>query len=342
MPLKLVSIIIPCFNGEKYLQQTLECVVMQTYKHWECILIDDGSTDSSASIFKEYSSGDERFKYFYQKNAGLAASRNQGIILAKGDYIQFLDADDLMVSERLQKCVERMESDASFDVVYSDFVTFQQGQGFLKNLPAKIPHEDTFRAFLFEFNITFAVIVHSLLFKRSVIEKNKFDETLHSHAEDYDCWVRVALSGAVFSYINEVLVIYRMTSTNLTSNEVKLISAKLTVLQQYKLHERVKLHAAEYSASLIYLQQRLVMGYFMQKSFKSGYLLLKEIWKKSSLPSKVKMCGWGILMIIFSKQFIIEARLWIVKYTPLKWGGWKYTEVWKAPPALVQLMEKNK
>ncbi len=89
-----VSVIIPIYNAEKYLDECLSSVAGQTYSNFECVMIDDGSKDSSAEIAKSYAARDRRFKYFYQDNAGVSAARNHGLREARGDYITFLDSDD--------------------------------------------------------------------------------------------------------------------------------------------------------------------------------------------------------------------------------------------------------
>lgn len=90
----LVSIIVPIYNVAQYLEECLNSVLMQTYANWECILIDDGSTDNSSEICREFTSRDTRFKYFYKQNGGLSSARNEGLRKAKGDFITFLDSDD--------------------------------------------------------------------------------------------------------------------------------------------------------------------------------------------------------------------------------------------------------
>lgn len=333
-----ISIIIPCFNNERTLGQTIESILYQTFTGWECILVDDGSTDGSAALYQRYTASDSRFRYHRQKNAGATAARNRGVALALGEYIQFLDADDLLLRERLEHCLQRFQEEPGTDVVYSDSVNYQQGQGFLKTLPARIPMEDTVRAFLFELNVTFSVIIHALMFKRSVLLAEPFDEKLHSFGEDYDCWIRIAMNGAVFSYVDEVLVVYRFTANNLTSQEATLISAKLEVLKKYRGLERTIRYEELFTTTELYLRQRLVMGYFMERAFRKGWSLFGSIWGRSSRSAKIKMAGWGILMTFFTKRTVVSARAWIVTNTPFTWGAWKEAKVWEAPASLKQLM----
>ena len=92
----LVSVIIPCFNQGKFLHDAVESVRTQTYPHWECIIINDGSTDDTDKTAKALISDDKRFRYHYQNNRGLPATRNTGLKMTGGAYIQFLDADDII------------------------------------------------------------------------------------------------------------------------------------------------------------------------------------------------------------------------------------------------------
>lgn len=89
-----VSVIIPCFNQAQFLEETLQSVIKQTFTNWECLIIDDGSTDTSKIIAENYCNLDPRFQYVFQTNAGLSSARNTGLKLARGTYIQLLDGDD--------------------------------------------------------------------------------------------------------------------------------------------------------------------------------------------------------------------------------------------------------
>ena len=89
-----VSIIVPIFNTEQYLSRCLDSIESQTFNDWECILINDGSTDKSENICNEYANKDSRFKVINQKNSGVSAARNAGLDVAKGEWIGFVDSDD--------------------------------------------------------------------------------------------------------------------------------------------------------------------------------------------------------------------------------------------------------
>ncbi len=105
-----VSIIVPIYNSEKYLEECLLSIVNQKYRNFECIMIDDGSVDGSAKIAKAYSQKDKRFKYFYQKNSGVSAARNYGLRESTGDYITFLDSDDYLCQDYLEQYINCINS----------------------------------------------------------------------------------------------------------------------------------------------------------------------------------------------------------------------------------------
>ncbi len=101
----LISVIVPVYNAEKYLEKSINSVLNQTYSHWELILIDDGSLDKSKEICDKFSNRNSRIKVFHQANAGVSAARNRGIEAASGEYITFLDADDILPSYSLETLV---------------------------------------------------------------------------------------------------------------------------------------------------------------------------------------------------------------------------------------------
>ncbi|MGB3902114.1 MAG: glycosyltransferase family A protein, partial [Bacteroidales bacterium] len=113
----LVSIIIPVYNGEKYISDTIQSVIDQTYKNWELIIVDDGSTDNTAEIVKQFN--DSRISYIKKNNTGVSDTRNVGAMISKGEILCFLDADDIWLPENLEKKVEKLITEPKGVLVYS-------------------------------------------------------------------------------------------------------------------------------------------------------------------------------------------------------------------------------
>ena len=98
----LISVIVPCYNQAQYLDECLQSVLDQTYTDWECIIVNDGSPDHTEEIAKKWVEKDTRFIYLFKENGGLSSARNAGIEIAKGEWIQFLDCDDILKKEKFE------------------------------------------------------------------------------------------------------------------------------------------------------------------------------------------------------------------------------------------------
>jgi len=115
-----VSVIIPCYNYGRYLQQALESLLRQSIAQWECWVVDDGSTDETAAIVQSMMDSDHRIHYLFQENSGQPVARNTGMLHARGDCIQFLDADDLLEPEKFRMQLAYLDEHPSTDVVYGE------------------------------------------------------------------------------------------------------------------------------------------------------------------------------------------------------------------------------
>ena len=118
--MKLVSIIMTCFNGEKYLKEAIKSIISQSYKNWELIFVDNNSTDQSRNII--YSFKDRRIKYYYLKETvNLGTVRNIALGKCSGEYISFLDVDDIWLNNKLEMQVKKLNLDNSIDIVYTNY-----------------------------------------------------------------------------------------------------------------------------------------------------------------------------------------------------------------------------
>ncbi|HTA27144.1 MAG TPA: glycosyltransferase family A protein, partial [Bacteroidia bacterium] len=183
--------------------------LQQTYSDWECLLIDDGSTDNTKEVGESYSRKDSRFSYYYQNNAGPSAARNTGIKKAKGDFLQFIDSDDFIQKEKLKRQIDVFKEFPSCDLVYGDMKYFsrnQNGQIEIRENKEKYwkngrvnGQGDEILQVLLHGNI---MVVQSPLIRKKVFEKiGLWDEQIWFN-EDWDVWVRCAFKGLVFRFDN--------------------------------------------------------------------------------------------------------------------------------------------
>ncbi len=121
--MKKLSVVVPSYNSEKWIAETLDSLLVQTYKNIEIIVVDDGSKDSSIDIVRSYIQKDERIRLIMQENAGVSMARNRGIVEAKGEYIAFCDADDWLESNAYEEMIALMEKENT-DIVFCEFERF--------------------------------------------------------------------------------------------------------------------------------------------------------------------------------------------------------------------------
>jgi glycosyltransferase involved in cell wall biosynthesis len=212
----LVSIIINCHNGEKYLDKTIKSVLGQNYKHWEIIFFDNNSTDKSSFIVKKYK--DRRIKYFKsQKKHSLYKARNLAISKSKGELISFLDADDWWVKSKLNKQVKVFLKDQTIDVLYSNIYLYNEKKKTKKiYIKRKLNYGRVTQKLLDKFEIS----ILSTVVKKNIFNQIKFDNR-YSIIGDFDFFVRLSLIKSIAA-IQEPLAYYRVHDSNLTTNRIDL------------------------------------------------------------------------------------------------------------------------
>ncbi len=198
-----ISVIIPVYNGAKFVKDAIESVLAQTYKDYEIIVVNDGSTDDTEEVLRPYIE-EGIIRYFYQENQGSANARNRAIAEAKGEYIAWLDQDDIWLPHRLEKTVRVMENDKEVVVVGGWFLDIDESgipKGCNWFIKPGIVNE--------QLRYGNAVASSSSLIRRSVIVENNewFDQSFWPR-DDYHMWVRLAKYGKIV-VIPSVLYLYR-------------------------------------------------------------------------------------------------------------------------------------
>lgn len=222
-----VTILMPVYNGEKYLKTAIESILSQTFADFEFLIIDDGSTDSSLETIKSFN--DFRIKLVQnEKNLGLIHTLNRGFGLCTGEYIARMDSDDISMPYRLEKQVKFLDENKDTAVCGSLIKTFGNVNSSVFRYPEY--HEAVKSTLLFKC----AVAHPSIMLRKSVIQGLYFDSS-YKHAEDYELWTRLSENSGFFN-IQEVLLHYRMHSDQVSQAfyEEQKISAKKIMQNQFK------------------------------------------------------------------------------------------------------------
>jgi glycosyltransferase involved in cell wall biosynthesis len=244
----LISIIVPCYNQAQFLQETLQSVHHQTYSNWECLIINDGSPDNTEEIALEWCSRDKRFKYFKKENGGLSSARNFGILHAKGDWIQFLDSDDLLEENKLLCHVEFLNINQS-DIFISGYRYFnnEEGRGELRIMgrddftPEVVIQNNDNVDIIKLFSIKNPFVISAPLYRREVFSVvGTFDENFKT-LEDWDFNFRCAKASLKFHHIGYHLkskTLIRVHSSSMMTNHKNMESGHMHFIYKHKLFER--------------------------------------------------------------------------------------------------------
>ena len=213
----LVSVVIPVFNGERFLREAVQSVLDQKYSPIEIIIVDDGSTDGTSAVARSFS---ETVRYLYQANQGPAAARNRGIEHAQGSLIAFADADDLWPSEKLEMQLPYLINDAAIEIVMGRI----QQVRLSKTVNGQTQAEELAEP-------AFSVNLGSAVIKKSVFERvGLFDESMR-YSEDVDWFMRAREAGAAIVTIDAVTLLYRQHEENMTRGKS---TSELNVLKALK------------------------------------------------------------------------------------------------------------
>ncbi len=213
----LISVIVPCFNQAQYLPEALQSVMDQTYVHWECIIVNDGSQDNTEEVALKWVSKDIRFKYVYKSNGGLSSARNAGLDIAIGDYIQFLDSDDVLLSNKFQRSMDTLINEYG-QIVVSNFRMFLN-DSFETNNPFCILKSEflNYESILYEWDISFSIPIHCGFFRRSLFQVFRFPIDLRAK-EDWIMWISIFKENPSVVFIDETLVLYRLHQNSMTKD----------------------------------------------------------------------------------------------------------------------------
>lgn len=318
-----VSVIIPTYNRKDYVVEAVDSVLNQTYRNFEVIVVDDGSTDGTSEILKK--KYDQKIRYFYKENGGCASARNYGIKFARGEYIAFLDSDDKYLPDKLEDQVGILERNTELGFVYSDSYSFGGGKKLLNS--SVRPDKDN--------SVTYALYMMTYMANGSFLARKKYlelsgyyNESLR-YNEDTDFLLRLSLYSKVY-YSKKPTLLYRVHSGRKSSNNIKLLeavySSSESLLKNYSDFKKRIGRKADIRLGQIKLD--LSMEYAVQRDFKRAleelnssnrhHPTIRKMLYLYLLPKRFVQKSNAYKFIVYFEKRIIKALQWyLYKHT-----GW--------------------
>lgn len=309
-----VSIIITTFNYGKFIKETLHSILKQTYSNYEILIIDDGSTDNTSDIVSEWEEPFKgRLRYFYKENQGVAIARNYGIFKAKGDYIAFVDADDIWFEDSLQKLVSCIKDNADYGLVYGNVrmydITFKKNFGLrfqTGSYPAPFEGKCFDKLFIHgNFIHTSASIV-----RRQVFEKAGFFDERFRCGEDLDMWIRLS---AIFEikYLDEILTKVRRHHSSLSFSLLSAHKSKILMTRKLlKLMPDFETVVGPEKLKNFLYENYYAMGVYciLEGMNKKGRRWLQKAWRLEQDPFKNKMIFYSVLSYLPCSNMLRKLR----------------------------------
>ncbi len=290
----VISVVIPVYNGEKTIQTTIKSVLSQTFQDWELIIIDDGSQDKTLDIINKIQ--DPRIKIFSYPNAGLAASRNRGFSHSIGEFIAFLDADDLWTPDKLEAQLKALQDNPQAAVAYSWCDCIDESGKFLRTSSHSNANGDVYAKLLLTDFLDNGS--NPLIRRQALAEVGEFDESLPA-AEDWDMWLRLAARYHFIS-VPAPQILYRVSFTSMTTNVER---------QEVEMRKVIERAFSQAPKSLQYLKRYSLGNIYKYLTFKAiegtpvrsrGIVAARFLWNAVSndLSLLRRQVTWKVLLKI--------------------------------------------
>lgn len=301
----LISIIIPVYNTEKYLEECLLSVQTQDYKNIEVIIIDDGSRDNSAAICKAFTEKDSRFRYFYQENSGVSAARNRALEMAKGELITFVDSDDC-VKPDMYTSMYKIMSETSSDVVITSAEAIVNGVWQGEAASVEVELLDT-KSSIIEMHKSekFAGAVWNKLIRRETLDGVEFSSDIAIGEDFLFCW-QVLLRSRQVAFSNNRKYGYRQNPTSAMNSTFK-ESYLSTIEAAKRTRELMKTHFPD---SLVYADVSVTSAYLdVIEKLNNAKLLNKELSRKYRTEIKEYSTKEASELLWWHKKFSLRSFL---------------------------------
>ena len=284
-----VSICIPTYNRKDYLQETLESIFAQTYKDYEIVIVDDGSTDGTEEMIRNL---DFPVTYYWQENSGDAAARNKLVELAEGDYISFIDSDDLLMPDAIERMVNVLESEAGQAIVYGSYLRIDENGRIYGKCKRKL-YSGNIAPYLFQ-----TILVHtcgSMLPRRILENCSPFDTSLKV-CSDYDLWLQLSLKYS-FIALAEPTFKRRRHADNLSGPSFENCLTEFEVLKRFYYERGGKKVVPEKTAMKVFSKagRRTGRCALREKAYKQAWKLLDQSFRQH--PNLKSLIYWIRAMI---------------------------------------------
>jgi glycosyltransferase involved in cell wall biosynthesis len=230
----LVSVIIPVWNRAALLPETLRSLQAQTHRRFEAIIVDDGSTDDTAAVARQFCENDARFVLLQQPHGGASAARNTAIERARGEWIAFLDSDDVWLPEKLARQLALFREDPRVNFTYTNFYIWdgQRDLSLWYRAGQPLPEGDMGHKIVFNVSYACAASMSTAMVRREIFHTiGHFDPEL-AIGEDWDLWLRLAECGLWVRGTREPLARYRRWPLNATNQRLTMAEANVRVLEK--------------------------------------------------------------------------------------------------------------
>lgn len=256
-----VSIITPVYNRQEFIRETLECILTINYENWECIVMDDESTDNTAQIVKEIAQKDNRIKYFVQKKSSIPVTKNNAIYYSTGKYILPLDSDDLISTDYVKEAVEILEKRSEVKIVYC------QGEFFgAKKGKWKLPD------YSFSELLLSNCIHNSAIFRKSDFEHVGGYKANMFASEEWDLWVNMLKDGGEVYRIEKTYFFYRKHADSIMLK----VKDRRPEMRMLMYNNNKDLYAS--------MLQNPIQLLLEHKKFKKSYNLVRRLTFRKPLP----------------------------------------------------------
>lgn len=313
----LISVIVPVYNVEKYLDKCINSLINQSYKKLEIILIDDGSTDNCGKICDEYALKDNRIKVIHKENEGLSAARNLGIAISKGDYIIFIDSDDWVDKEillKLLKLIKKYNSDIAvcdYLLAYDENEYIEKGEIYEKIFS----NIDAFKDLYSRTGGVIKSISCCKLYKRELFKDIVFPvRKIH---EDEFVTYKLLYKANIISYTNEKLYYYRQRENSIMNSKAD--ERRLDAIQAFEerlifIKNNIKDEELYNLTAKAYYVLILDRYYILTKQYKGKEECLNSLKKKarSFYKANKDKLKWSFKLNIVYKSFLISTKLYVM------------------------------